>query len=432
MGIEDLKQAQSLIAKYLAEMAPATPGGKRTDRRIEPIQTLPTASVMQDPAFGSTIRRVTSGPTGGPSWRTQSSSYGWSADSKRFVVIGSGGGVMEYSWGGKDAAPTLIGSLSMFGTEVCYDREVPGIIYGGAYESDVAVVRRFDPAKGFATIANVRKLVPTVDFGGRTFIRGVQEAAGRVVALFGGTGQDKDRYVYIGDALTGQPIVPVLDSGSRLGCFLHAIGIDLSGRYLVLGPTSEDVRVRHHPLNYVWDLQADSIVRMDTQAGGHGLIGSGFTVNNPDDADGMEYVMRQLASPNAVRELITTYPTPRAFSMASHLTYAKGAGTMASATYRYNEGIKAPWREWDNEIIDINPDTGVVRRWCHHRSEVSILTPNNPSAPTPAPYDFQYWSTPKPCISPDGQGIIFTSDWGRSLGTNGEGPRQDVFLVQAS
>lgn len=427
MSIDDLKTARALIDKHINEVAPPTQTGKRTDRKVEVIKPLAVAPVMVDPAFGSTIRRVTSGATDGPSWRTQSSGYGWSADSKKFVVLGSGGNAIEWRWNGIGHAPEMIGPLSMFGTEVSYSREYPGVVYGGAYEGDVAVVRRYSsPATGFSTIMNVRQLVPTVDMGGRTYIRGIQEAAGKVVALFGGTGQDKDRYVYIGDTLTGKPLMPMLNAPARLGCFLHAITLDLSGRYLILGPTDEDIKVRKHPMNYVWDLDTDTIVRMDTQAGGHGLIGSGFTVNNPDDADGMEYVMRDLRTPNTVNQLISPFPTPKAPFMASHMSYAKGANIMASGTYRYNEGIKGQWREWDNEIIDVGID-GTVRRWCHHRSQISILTPNNPISP----WDFQYWSTPKLCISPDGKGVIFTSDWGRGLGTNNEGPRQDVFLVES-
>lgn len=414
MSIEDLKAAQALIAKDMAERS--APKGKRTDRLVEVVKPLPIAPVMVDPVFGSTIRRITAEPNGGPSWRTQSSGNSWSSDSKQFVVINSGGGVMLYDWSAETAI--AVGPLTGFGTEVTFDRDTPNVLYGGGYRNDEAIIRRAkttSPNVGASDIIGVRQLVPDVDKAGRTYLRGLSVAAGKLSFIFGGQSQDLDRYAYVSPLSSLQGLL--MDAVTRLGCHLHASVLDLSGRYVVLGPTSKDMEAGHPP-NYVWDTQTDTITPMRKNAGGHGAIGSGFSVNNPDDADAMQYLRRNLSTPDVVTEIIAPYPKPPAFLMASHMNYCQARNSVVSATYRYSDGVNAPRREWDDELIEVAM-TGVVTRYAHHRSIVST----DGKA-------FDYWATPKPAVSPDGSAVLFTSNWDRSLGTNSEGARQDVFLLQ--
>lgn len=417
MSREDLLLARDLINKHLLETAPTPILGLRTDRRVENVLPLPVAPTMTDPVFGTTIRRATglTAPTTDDrkSYRTPSSGYCWSSDSKYFTIIDTNGSIWLV-----DRSTFTKKQLTGFATEACFSREDPDVIYGGSYIGELGVLNQYSIASGlYKQVLKLRDLVPNLDVGGRTYMRGINAASGKLTILFGGTGQDSDHYVFCGapDAFT------LFESHSRLKCNLHAIALDLTGRYVVLGPTVVDINGPNKlAMNVVWDTQTDTLTPMTVSAGGHGAIGYGVSVNNPDDADGMQYLFRNLASPNTPREIISPYPKPPAFQMASHMSWNKKRDDLVTATYRYSTGVNSPRREWDDEILEVHLD-GTVERLCHHRSIVT---------PTDNVNSFDYWATPKPCVSPDGSSVIFTSNWNRSLGTDSEGFRQDVFLVQ--
>src|SRR5207237_7244500 len=93
-----------------------------------------------------------------------------------------------------------------------------------------------------------------------------------------------------------------------------------------------------------------------------------------------------------------------------------------SSTYRFGNNV-APWRAWDDEIIGIDPASGIVYRFGHHRSAAG--SDANPAAP-------YFWYEPIANISPDGKWVLFTSNWEKTLGADaGDGgtARQDVFVV---
>jgi len=94
-----------------------------------------------------------------------------------------------------------------------------------------------------------------------------------------------------------------------------------------------------------------------------------------------------------------------------------------SSTYRYGNNT-TPWRAWDDEIIaiDTREGGGMVYRFAHHRSNAASDTD---------PTTTYYWYQPIANVSPDGQWVIFTSNWEKTLGTDSrEGiSGQDVFVV---
>jgi hypothetical protein len=95
-----------------------------------------------------------------------------------------------------------------------------------------------------------------------------------------------------------------------------------------------------------------------------------------------------------------------------------------SSTYRYGDNT-TPWRAWDEEIIGIDTTGGtggLVYRFAHHRSKVASDT--DPSVT-------YFWYQPIANVSPNGQWVIFTSNWEKTLGKDAsEGTfRQDVFMV---
>jgi hypothetical protein len=85
--------------------------------------------------------------------------------------------------------------------------------------------------------------------------------------------------------------------------------------------------------------------------------------------------------------------------------------------YRKVQDDAQPWRAYDDEIIAVATDgSSRVWRFGHH---YSIFDGSD------------YWDAPRGSVSQDGRWYVFTSNWGRKLGTAPDGrPRQDVFLVE--
>jgi hypothetical protein len=168
--------------------------------------------------------------------------------------------------------------------------------------------------------------------------------------------------------------------------------------------------------------------------GGHATPGFGFALNQDccvsSAWDGAQWVMRSLAAPLVPWDLINPVLSPKQLYFSDHTSWNNAQPDLLvpaiSGTYRYDGGI-GPWRAWDEEIIGIetNATGGGARVWrfAHHRSDVR-------SDANPAALDF--WSEPRPSVSPDGRWVVFTSNWEKTLGidTRVGTHRQDVFLLQ--
>jgi hypothetical protein len=322
---------------------------------------------------------------------------------------------MAYAWDGTTAAPLL--TLPFNAPEATFDKVNPNLVYGiGFRAGDEAVVRSYDFSTGKVTdLFGVRDLVPDVNAAGRTYARGLATSADRITLLFGGGSQDQDRYVYVAP-LSSPKSGKILDSVSKFNAHLHAISLDLSGRYMFIGPRASDIPVVGSQ-NILWDIDADTFTPIHEHFGGHGAFGFGEYVNNPDDDDSMDYRWRSLSAVDVLRKLVQPYPTPSEFYTDSHLSWVIPRRAVLVARYRYSPGVDAPWRAFEQELDEIDVATGAVTRIAHHQSIVSSGT------------DYEYWSSPKPAVSPDGRFVLFTSNWRRTLGSNSEGSRQDVFVA---
>ena len=281
--------------------------------------------------------------------------------------------------------------------------------------------------------------MPNVDANGRTYLRGVETGVTAGVEymsfIFGGTSQDLDHYAvwFPVNNPASRKLVDTLAStinGSPtnipLGFHAHAVATDQSGRYVVIGATVGYIAAGKAP-NYVWDTQTDTFTPMTLHAGGHGAMGFGVNVNQPDDSDSTDFTFRTLAVLNTMRLLVQPFPSPPDFSVSSHVSWSNAQPTqlvpVLGALYRYNNDV-GPWREWDEEIIAVRTDGVESRVWrfAHHRSNYNNNGPTDTDA---------FWYTPRPNISPDGRWAIFTSNWEKTLGddTREVNKRQDVFLV---
>jgi hypothetical protein len=422
---------------------------------------------FHDPVFGTRMVRVTDGATrpGMPdrSYRTPSATHSnaWSADGQYFYTVSTDGTVIPYAF---DAIAVRASRLEPTGTgeggrtlrffaEPTFSYLRPGILYGtyNGSGSNLRSVDQYDLAtQQYTTLLNLDTLV--ADLGG-TYIGGLLNSSGaseRLVAFFGGTGQDRHMYlvVFDRDDPSKRRLVDTLAStvdgvpaNITLNFRIHAAAIDRSGRFVTIYPTGQDLQApRSAAPAYVWDLTRDTFTALplvQARSGGHDAYGYGVRVNQDcctaSTWDAAQWQFRWLADPLVTADLVNPVLTPKSVYMADHPSWHNAAADrllpFLDATYRYGNNTAA-WRAWDDEIIGVQtdaPGTGAtVWRFGHHRSNVANdLDPSRIS----------FWYTPRVNVSPDGRWALFTSNWEKSLGTDpradtGGAARQDLFLVE--
>ena len=267
------------------------------------------------------------------------------------------------------------------------------------------------------------------------------------MTFFGGAGQDAHYYALFapignpagGSCSTAAPrrstpnrpsVAAQLYSGTRSR-------IDKSGRYVFLYPSAVDLgSPRNASQVYIWDTDdrhdhadhgGDAARRPRCVRASVYWINQDCCTSSTWDA--AQWQFRSLATPAQTNDLITPVQLNKEIYMADHTTWNNAQPEtlvpVISATYRYGANTAA-WRAWDDEIIGIDTTNGIggtVWRFAHHRSAIG-----SDSDPT-VPY---FWYEPRPNVSPNGQWVIFTSNWEKTLGTDSADgtARQDVFLVQ--
>ena len=440
-----------------------------TDRNPYPKPALPTlgpaGTTITDPVFQSRITRVTDGNTRpgflNYSYRTPSSAHqhAWSAAGSYFFVVTDDGTVIPFRFDAATATasrinPTTSGDggwtvPTYIEPEFSY---VTDTVLYGSYNgpgTNLHQIDQFDVATGTTTqLLDLETLVTGLT---GTYIGGVQSSAGpteRIETFFGGVSQDHHHYVVVFDR--ANPSTPLLldtwastlngtPTPITLNFSLHSVFIDLSGRYVMLYPTSVDLAApRSAAQDYLWDTQTGTITPMTTamHPDGHDSFGYGVMVNQDccttTSWDAAQWQFRSMSTPSVTRDLLPTLITPQEVYMADHSSWNNASPTVLvpfiSGTYRYGADT-APWRPLDDEIIAIETDAPgknpTIWRFAHHRSNVaSDLDPTGES----------FWYEPRPNVSPDGQWVLFTSNWEKTLGTDPDGDtatraRQDVFLV---
>jgi hypothetical protein len=442
-----------------------------TDRNVYAKPALPSiglaGSSIVDPVFQTSIRRVTDNLTRpgtmDRSYRTPSSPHqnAWSANGSYFYVTGSGGvGPIPFAFDPSTGTATRIapsasgdgGFVLQFYIEPQFSYVGDSILYG-SYSgpgSTLHTVDQYDFSTGtYSRLLDLETLEPGLT---GTYIGGVASSAGpteRIEAFFGGTSQDRHRYVVVFDranpqnrqivdtvasTINGQP------SPVTLNFNLHHVMIDRSGRYVMLYTTGTDQAApRYAAPWYLWDLDAGTIAEIGAAAhpSGHDAFGYGVQVNQDcciaTTWDAAQWQFRDLSSPLATRDLIRTVLTPKEVFLSDHTTWNNALPDrlvpVVSGLFRYGTNTVA-WRPWDDEIVAIQTDAqpGVdptVWRFAHHRSDITY---------DGDPTRVAFWYEPRPNVSHDGRWILFTSNWEKTLGVDaagdaGTGARQDVFLL---
>jgi hypothetical protein len=286
-----------------------------------------------------------------------------------------------------------------------------------------------------------------------TYIGGLLNSGGaieRLVAFFGGTGQDRHMYLVVFDRHdpTTRRLVDTLastidgvPSNITLNFRIHAAAIDRSGRFVIIYPTGQDLQApRSAAPAYVWDFVTNTFTALpleQARSGGHDAYGYGVRVNQDcctaSTWDAAQWQFRSLADPLVTADLVNPVLTPKSVYLSDHPSWHHARPDQLvpflDATYRYGNNTTA-WRAWDDEVIAVQteaPGTGAtVWRFAHHRSDVTHdLDPSRLS----------FWYTPRVNVSPDGRWALFTSNWEKSLGIDpradaGGAARQDLFLVE--
>src|SRR6185503_1742782 len=158
------------------------------------------------------------------------------------------------------------GLLLQFFNEPTFSYLVPGLAYAtyNGPGSNLRSVDQYDFETGqYTQLLNLDSLAPNL---AGTITGGLGVSAGpveRLIAFFGGTSQDKHFYLVVFDRNNpaNRHVVDTLAStvdgiptGTLLNFRIHAANIDRSGRFVVIYPTSADLKApRLAPPVYVWD-----------------------------------------------------------------------------------------------------------------------------------------------------------------------------------
>lgn len=441
-----------------------------TDRNTYPKPTLPAlgpaGTTIIDPVFQSRITRMSDTATRpgflNYSYRTASSPHQneWSANGSYFYVLSDDGTAIPFRFDAATGTARRINPTSTDNGGLVLNTYVEpqfsyvndSIIYvaDNGPGSNLHTIGQYNfSTGGYTQLIDLESVVAGL---AGTYIGGIASSAGaaeRVETFFGGTSQDHHHYVLVFDpanpsnqllldtwasTINGQPAATLLNFS------LHHVAIDRSGRYVMLYTTAADQSgPRRAPQSYVWDTQTGSLFAMipAVYPYGHDALGYGVSVNQDcctaTTWDAAQWQFRSLATPAVTRDLLPTILSPKEVYLDSHTTWNDASPTalvpFVGATYRYGTNT-VPWRALDDEIFAIETDAPgenpTIWRFAHHRSDIrNDLDPTTES----------FWYEPRPNVSDDGQWVLFTSNWEKTLGTDPVGDsggtaRQDVFLVQ--
>lgn len=435
---QELDAALACIERAQVHLAALEPADAQvvTDREPRALPALPAiepGQVIVDAVFGSRILRVTgpSGSSSSPSFRTPDSGVqrAWNSDNTRFVI--------EDTYGQQHVYDFDPGKLRVKRRRVLRQSDVVAFngsdsswhdanrdLLFGRYGNKIIKCYNVNSDQ-WTTIVDLDTLglnLPAESYTGSVYVQN-----NHLLTVCGGATNDDHHWLVYLDLATGE--VTCLDSltltqfNNGKAFTLHGSVMDLTAQYVLMQPASKS----GDTLNlYIWEPAPNTVRRCSTCTSGHFAVGRNTWVTQDCKPgtpwDAAQWCFRDFQWPDDVTNIIEPVLQPKEVALADHSCWTSMrelADPFLSGTYRYQVD-PCPWRAWDEELLLIYPMSGVVERHAHHRSVVI----NEQGG-------FDYWATPRANISCDGKWALFTSNWGRSLGTDIEhNARQDVFLVE--
>jgi hypothetical protein len=393
-----------------------------------------------DPTFGSQMLRVTDANTrpdrAGRFYMSPSSaeSTAWNTNSTKFYVLDSGGNQIPYDFNpatmtASRMAPLGNGSGGLvlnLGGEPTFSFVDPDLLYGGSGSQFVAY--RFSTATQTG-LHDVRSCLPGITF--HALEVSVSKDDQQMLAYIGGAAQNADTTVYVWDRTKGCRWMntqtgqvggqwgPMGTYTGDKGLLLHNARLSKGGQFARLVTSNGGAGT------YYWDIGTLNLVACPENTGpnycnGHAVMGFTKAINQRQLGDAMDFAIRPMASPNSatafpglINPLLTT---PARWGNDTHPSWnnVQSDERQPVCMEVYNPD-NAVLRAWDGEIICAAMDgSSNVWRFAHHRSLVANL----------------FWDQPRANVSQDGRFVMFTSNWGNTVGSGPDGQRQDAFIVQ--
>ncbi len=165
--------------------------------------------------------------------------------------------------------------------------------------------------------------------------------------------------------------------------------------------------------------------------GGHQALGYTHLINDPNDVDVAQVVIRADSNLSQYLNLVSLFPVPHQWN-DSHWSWNDANSSDTMPVCGSIDGAPGPYlRAYLGEIACVaTSGTSRIWRFAHNRATGKA----NDSASSPA----NFWATARGNVSQDGKFFMFTSDWEWSLG-NQKGTygcptsgrcRTDVFIVR--
>jgi hypothetical protein len=403
--------------------------------------------VFTDPDFGSSMIRATDSMTNfklpGTLLRSEASGEAneWSADTKKFYVLGKGGQVLVF---GFDPATMHIRSLPNAASGQAlllplrpgptFAFTDPDLIYGTMGQNPLTITSYRFSTNATAPVIDTRTCGVQPPLGtGRLVVSDTDVSLSlddsRVSISEGGSEPGKHMFIVVYDKALGCRWYNT--QTQQIGGAWGASGSATIGdSYLIdhayLSRSGQYVRILTNDFGwFIWDLQTLNVTACRFGSGldceGYGVAGSNSLVNGPGVLDDMQMVKRPLSNLSQLTPVYYPLPSPSNWGQSQHFTWSNvdvnDSNPVCGSTYSY-DGDTDINQPYFGEIFCVETDglASTIWRFAHNR----------------AVYISPYFQTqPLGDVSLDGRFFIFTSDWDNQLGPAVDGtPRSDVFIVR--
>ncbi|MGH9354947.1 MAG: hypothetical protein ACRD10_02340, partial [Terriglobia bacterium] len=238
----------------------------------------------------------------------------------------------------------------------------------------------------------------------------------------------------------GTNMVDTAISGTTDRYHIHNARLSKDGTTIRLdSPASDGERI------FFWRAGTNHVTQCLSDCGGHLALGYSHLVNDPNNSDMADVLIRPLSNLWATSLRVNPLPWPRKWT-DSHWTWndANPSDTMPVCGSFYNShgkgnGAQNVWTNpvlqitapYDREIVCVST-SGPSKVWRFAHTRASGAANDNAWAGS------SFWAIPRGNVSQDGRFYMFTSDWEWSLG-NPKGSwgcpwegvcRTDVFIVE--